>query len=250
MPCNRSLPPTAVLFVRSLAFSIVFIFSTVVYAFFGFVTYLLPFQRRYRLLTTWADMNLWWLKMVCKLDYRVEGLENIPSQPSIVISNHQSTWETMALKKFFPPMAWVVKRELTWIPFFGWALAMLEPIAIDRSSGRKAVEQVLQKGRRCLQTGRWVIVFPEGTRVAPGQKRKYKMGGAIVASDTQVPVVPVAHNAGFFWPRRKFIKLPGVITVSIGPRIDSRGKTPVQINAEAKAWIEAKLEKHSSTLQN
>ena len=236
-----TIPGKILLILRASAFSLVFVASTVVYALLSLFAYPLSFNKRYRFLTSWCDLNIWWLKLVCKLDYQVEGLENVPKQASIVISNHQSTWETLVFKKFFPPVAWVVKRELLWIPFFGWGLSMIEPIAIDRRSGQKALEQLLNQGRRRLAAGRWIIVFPEGTRVAPGKQRRYKLGGAIMASRTQVPVVPVAHNAGRFWPRRQFVKYPGTITVCIGPAIDTRGKTPAAINTEAKAWIEAEL---------
>jgi len=242
MRSELTLPTKILLILRSSIFFLVFIISILFYALLSLFAYPLPFNKRYWFLTSWADLNIWWLKLVCKLDYRVEGLENIPKQASIVISNHQSTWETLAFKKFFPPVAWVVKRELLWIPFFGWGLSMAEPIAINRRSGQKAIEQILNQGSKRLEAGRWIIVFPEGTRVAPGKKRRYKLGGAVIASRTQVPVVPVAHNAGLFWPRRKFIKYPGTITVCIGPAIDSRGKKPDAINAEAKTWIEAKLE--------
>jgi 1-acyl-sn-glycerol-3-phosphate acyltransferase len=230
-----------ILFLRSGAFFMVFVLSTVVYALLSVLIYPLPFPGRYPLLTSWADLNIWWLKVVCKLDYCVEGLENIPKQASIVMSNHQSAWETLALKKFFPPLTWVVKRELLWIPFFGWGLSLIDPIALNRRSGHRALEQLLDQGRKRLLAGRWIIVFPQGTRVAPGTKRRFKLGGAMIASRTQVPVVPVAHNAGNFWPRRRFIKYPGTITVRIGPPIDSRGKQPDAINAEAQAWIEATL---------
>ncbi len=230
-----------ILFLRSGAFFMVFVLSTVVYALLSVLIYPLSFPGRYPLLTSWADFNIWWLKVVCNLDYCVEGLENIPKQASIVMSNHQSTWETLALKKFFPPLSWVVKRELLWIPFFGWGLSLLDPIALNRRSGHRALEQLLDQGRKRLLAGRWIIVFPQGTRVAPGTKKRFKLGGAMIASRTQVPVVPVAHNAGYFWPRRRFIKYPGTITVRIGPPIDSRGKNPDAINAEAQAWIEATL---------
>jgi len=230
------------LYLRAGAFYTVFYLSTMLFALLSLALYLLPFRYRYAVLTSWADLNLWSLQRLCKLDYRVEGLENIPDQPSIIMSNHQSSWETLALKKFFPPLCWVVKRELLWIPFFGWGLAISEPIALDRSSGEKAVEQLVSQARRRLRKGRWVVIFPEGTRVEPGQKKHYKLGGAIVASKTQVPVVPVAHNAGQFWRRRQFVKYPGTIVVSIGPPIDPHGKSPLQINTAIKTWIEAKLE--------
>jgi 1-acyl-sn-glycerol-3-phosphate acyltransferase len=180
----------------------------------------------------------------------VEGLENIPDSPSVIVSNHQSTWETLALKKFFPPLSWVVKRELMWVPFFGWGLAMAQPIALDRASGRKAVDQLLRQARQRLENGRWIVIFPQGTRVAPGQKNRYKLGAAIVSSHMQVAAVPVALNSGLFWRRRQFVKHPGTITVSIGPPVYPKDKSPAQINAEIKAWIEAKLEEISMSEVN
>lgn len=245
MRSGLTLTTKILLTLRSSAFALVFIFSTIIYASLSLFLYPLSFNTRYKFLTSWADLNIWWLKRTCKLDYRVEGLENVPKQASIVMSNHQSTWETLALKKFFPPTAWVAKRELLWIPFFGWGLSMTEPIAINRRSGQKAIEQLLSQGQRRLASGRWIIVFPEGTRVAPGKKRRYRLGGALIASRTQAQVVPVAHNAGLFWPRRQFVKYPGTITVCIGPPIDSRGKKPETINTEVKAWIDTKLKQIS-----
>lgn len=230
------------LYLRSSAFFIVFVLSTIIYSSLGILTFPLRYRHRYILLTSWADLNLWWLKRTCKLDFRVVGLENIPNRPSVIMSNHQSTWETLALKKFFPPMAWVVKRELMWVPFFGWGLAMAQPIALNRASGQKAVDQLLRQARQRLEKGRWIIIFPEGTRVAAGQKKRYKLGGAIVSSRMQVPAVPVAHNAGLFWRRRQFVKRPGTITVHIGPPVYPKDKSPAQINAEIKTWIESKLE--------
>ncbi len=160
------------------------------------------------------------LKHLCGLDYRVEGREHLPGGAAIILSKHQSAWETIAFQEIFPPQTWVLKRELMWIPLFGWALALLRPIAIDRSAGRKAIEQVIEQGRERLQSGIWVVVFPEGTRVAPGTRKRYGMGGAVLAAETGYPVVPVAHNAGSFWPRRGFLKRPGTVRVVIGPVID------------------------------
>ncbi|MEN8131029.1 MAG: lysophospholipid acyltransferase family protein [Pseudomonadota bacterium] len=231
------------LYLRSSAFYVGFFLSTIIYSLFGIMAYALPFRKRHGIITNWADVNLWWLAWVCKLHYRVEGLENLPDRPSVVMSNHQSTWETLALKKFFPSMSWVVKRELLWIPFFGWGLAATQPIAINRGSGQRAVEQLIRQARQRLGNGRWIMIFPEGTRVAPGKKKRYKLGGAIIASKIQVPVIPVAHNAGLFWRRRQFVKYPGTITVSIGPAVEPDGKSPAQINKEVKGWIEARLEK-------
>jgi len=205
----------------------------------------LPYRVRYAWLTLWAQMSIWLLKVVCNLRYEVHGRENIPPQGSIIFCKHQSMWETMALQCVFPPQLWVVKRELMWVPFFGWALWMLESIPIDRSSGRKAVNQVVNHGCDRLKKGRWVVIYPEGTRVAPGVRQRYKMGGALLAEKSGYPVVPVAHNAGEFWSRRSFLKKPGCIQVIIGPAIDSRGKTAVEINQLAEDFIEGEMEKIS-----
>jgi 1-acyl-sn-glycerol-3-phosphate acyltransferase len=238
------LPSWWVLVLRAAVFQVFMVVSIALYTTIGLlIAYPMSFQGRYRLLTTWADINLWWLARVCRLDYRVEGVENIPAQPSIIMSNHQSAWETLALQQVFPPLTWVVKRELLWLPLFGWGLALIEPIALDRAAGRKAVDQLVRLGHERAKAGRWIIVFPQGTRVAPGNKLRYKAGGAILAAATQVPVVPVAHNAGYFWPRRGFIKYPGTITVSVGPPIETRGKSPEAILHETQAWIEATQER-------
>jgi 1-acyl-sn-glycerol-3-phosphate acyltransferase len=178
------------------------------------------------------------LKHICGLDYRVDGLEHLPAGAAVILAKHQSAWETIAFQQIFPPQTGVLKRELLWIPLFGWALALLRPIAIDRGAGRVAIEQVIEQGRERLQSGIWVVVFPEGTRVASGTRRRYGIGGAALAAASGYPVVPVAHNAGFFWPRRGFLKRPGTIRVVIGPVIDPRGKTAEEIRRQAEEWIE------------
>ncbi len=206
-----------------------------------FTRRILPTKTHYKWATLWNRFNIFWLELICGVKSRVEGLENLPEQPSIVFAKHQSTWETIKLPILLPQQVWVVKRELLKIPFFGWALTSLEPIAIDRSAGRKAIVQMIRQGRERLDSGRWIVVFPEGTRVEPGKTAKYKIGGAILAEKMGVPVVPVAHNAGEFWARHSFVKWPGTITVSIGPPISTEGKKAAEINAEAEAWIEAKM---------
>jgi 1-acyl-sn-glycerol-3-phosphate acyltransferase len=239
-----------VLYARSGVFLMLLATSVITYATLGLLTFPLPFRQRYRFLTTWGDVCIWLCAKICRLHYRVEGLENLPKRPSVILASHRSTWETLVLKKFFPPLAWVVKRELLWIPFFGWGLAMIEPIAIDRRAGKKASQQLIDQGRARLGDGRWVLIFPEGTRVLPGEQKQYKLGGALLASATGAPVVPVAHDSGDYWPRHQFIKYPGVITLSIGPAIESRGKSPEAINAEVKQWIgmtEARIRARPST---
>ena len=181
---------------------------------------------------------LWHL---CGLRYRIIGAENIPKTPSIVLSKHQSAWETLAFQEIFPPQVWVLKKELLRIPFFGWGLAMTSPIAIDRSARKKALEQIVEQGKDRLKQGFWIVIFPEGTRIPPGQRGKYRIGGAWLATRTNVPVVPVAHNAGEFWGRNSFVKYPGTITVSIGQPIDPSGMEAGELNAQVEAWIEAEM---------
>jgi 1-acyl-sn-glycerol-3-phosphate acyltransferase len=235
---HRAHTPKVVLYARSCLFQVAFVLSTIIYATLGLLTFMLPFERRYGFLTSWGHLNVWLCARICKLDYRVEGLKNIPDCPSVILASHQSTWETLAFNQFFPPLAWVVKRELIWIPFFGWGLAMIQPIVINRGAGQRASQQLLEQGSARLKDGRWILIFPQGTRVLPGQQRRYKLGGVLLARENGVPVIPVAHNAGDFWPRRQFVKYPGTITVSIGPAIDSRGKSSGAINAEVKGWID------------
>ncbi len=199
----------------------------------------LPFPTRYKIVSRWALYNLWWLEKMCNLRSRIEGLEHIPRGPAIIMCNHQSAWETLKLQEIFSPQVWVLKRELLWIPLFGWGLATLKPIAINRSSGKKAVQQVLEQGTERLKQGIWVTIFPEGTRIKPGTTRRYGKSGGLLAEKSGYPIVPVAHNAGLFWPRRGFLKRPGVIDMVIGPIIDPKGKTADEITQEVKQWIDS-----------
>lgn len=217
--------------------------TTVLFALLGILTFPFPYRWRYAVITRWTTFNLWWLKVTCRLGYEVEGKEHIPAGPAVILCKHQSAFETMVLQRIFPPHVWLLKRELLWVPFFGWGLAMLEPIAIDRKAGRKALQQLLDIGARRLAAGRWVVIFPEGTRVAPGQRGRYAPGGAMLAVRNGAPVVPVAHNAGEFWPRRGFIKRPGTIRIVIGPVIDTRERDAQEVNAMAERWIEDTMER-------
>ena len=227
-------------FFASLLYTTFFLLFTFVYAiFFVIVSPFLPFRGRFALANLWASVLLLALKVICRLDYRVEGIENLPAEPSIVLMKHSSSWETFAQAALLPPQAWVLKRELTWIPFVGWGIRLLRAIAIDRGAGGAAVRQMIEQGRERLQAGVWIVVFPEGTRMAPGQTRRYGVGGAAVASETGALVVPVAHNAGYFWPRRGLMKKPGTIRVVIGKPIITLGRDAREINEEAQRFIEA-----------
>lgn len=231
----------ATLFLRSLAFWLVFALSIVIYAPLSLLTIPLPFAVRYRFINVWTRFNVWWLKYTCNLTYQVEGIEHLPPGNAVVMVKHQSMWETLSMQIIFPIQTWISKRELLWVPFFGWALALLEPIALDRKAGRQALSQLVRQGTKRLQQGRWIIIFPEGTRVAPGQTGKYQPGGAMLAAKSGYPVVPVAHNAGEFWPRHSFLKYPGTIRVVIGPVIETRDRSAREILADTKQWIEATM---------
>lgn len=228
-------------FLRSLLFAVILVVITPPYALFSFLTFPLAPRTRYRIITSWSHIVLWFVWHLLGIRYKVIGAENIPAGPAVILAKHQSAWETMALQQVFPPLSFVLKRELLKIPFFGWGLAQMPMIAIDRNAGKDALTQVVEQGRMRLAEGFWVVVFPEGTRVAPGTSRRYKPGGAWLAQHAGVPVVPVAHNAGEFWGRNAFLKRPGEITVSIGPVIDSAGRDAAQINALAEAWIESEM---------
>ena len=226
---------------RSLLFAIVLAIVTPPYAIFGFLTFPLPPRVRHRIITSWAPLVMWFVWHLLGIRYRVVGGENIPAGPAVILSKHQSAWETMALQVIFPPLCFVLKRELLKVPFFGWGLAQIPGIAIDRTAGKDALAQVVEQGRARLAEGFWVVVFPEGTRVAPGMTRRYKPGGAWLACKAGVPVVPVAHNAGEFWRRNAFLKRPGEITVSVGPAIDPAGLEASEVSARAEAWVEAEM---------
>ncbi len=196
------------------------------------------FTIRYKISALWCQLVLWMSKFFCGLSYEVEGLEHIgKNQAAIVLSNHQSAWETLALRHILPPQVVLLKRSLVWFPVWGWALGTLKSIAIDRENRRAAMRILLEKGTAYLNEGLWVIVFPEGTRTAPGEIRKFSIGGAMLAQKSGFPVIPVAHNAGNFWPRYSFLKYPGTIKVKIGPAIESKGRKAAEINAEVENWI-------------
>lgn len=193
----------------------------------------------YRVAVNWAEVNLWMLRKLCGLDFVVEGLEHVPARPCVLYWKHESVWETMAGALTLPPQTWVVKRELMWLPFFGWGLALLKPIAINRAAGRTAVKQVIAQGQERLAEGLSVVIYPEGTRVPPGQARRFGVSGAALAKAAGCPILPVAHNAGDFWPRRSLLKRPGTIRVVIGPPIEPEGLTPDEITARGRDWIQA-----------
>ena len=224
---------------RSALFFLALVLLTPPYALLVLLCAPLPRLARNRLVAGWTRIVVALARPLLGIRYAVEGAEHLPAQPAVVLSKHQSAYETLAYNEIFPPQVHVLKRELLWIPFFGWGLALMSPIAINRSRGIRALREIARRGKVRLEQGFWVIVFPEGTRVAPGARRRYQPGGAWLAVHAGAPVVPVAHNAGLVWPRNAFMKRPGVVTFRIGPPIATAGRDPEQVNAEAEAWIEA-----------
>jgi 1-acyl-sn-glycerol-3-phosphate acyltransferase len=226
---------------RSLLFTTYMMASACVFGGVMALGFWLPYPAQFAIARTWARILFWVLERLCGLKYVVEGRERIPSGNHIVMSNHTSAWETVAQFLIFPPQVWVLKRELLWIPFVGWGLKLLRPIAINRGEGHRAVNQVVDQGKSRLADGLWIIIFPEGTRVVSGETRKFGVSGALLAIASGRSVVPLSHNAGTFWARRGFLKKPGTIRVVIGEPIESAGKNPRELNEEVKQAIEAGL---------
>jgi len=238
---TASQPGPALLFARSLLFSAGMIVSMILVSIGILLCWPLPFERRYSAAQRWSHFVIWWLRITCKIDCHVSGLEHIPAETVIIASKHQSTWETIYFQQFLPPLTWVLKKELLVIPFFGWAMAVLEPIAIDRKAAMAALKQVIRQGVKRLEQGRWVLIFPEGTRIAPGERGVYGSSSAMLAVHSGCPILPVAHNAGEFWPRRGFIKHPGTIDLVFGPLIRSEGHKAKELNRLVEDWIESAM---------
>jgi 1-acyl-sn-glycerol-3-phosphate acyltransferase len=231
-----------VLFLRSLLFALIMVVVTIVWACVCFLAAPLPYVKRYYITSRWNVFMIWMAKVLCGVRYQIKGVENLPDAPVILLSKHQSAWETIFLLCSMPrPLVFVLKKELNYVPFFGWALALLHMIPIDRSKGKDAFAQVVVQGRKRLADGQWVIMFPEGTRIPVGEKGKYKGGGARLAIETKTPVVPIALNSGECWPRNSFIKKPGLITVSIGKPIASENLNALELMQQVENWIESEM---------
>jgi 1-acyl-sn-glycerol-3-phosphate acyltransferase len=233
--------------IRSGLYLILQILITPPYSIIAILTFPFSPLTRYRVIALWARFFVWLAGALCGVRYRVEGAHHIPTSPCVLLSKHQSAWETLAYQEILPPHVMVLKRELLRIPFFGWGLAMLSPIAIDRATGKLALKQVLEEGPKRLSAGLYVTMYPEGTRIAPGQRGRYRVGGASLAAHAGVPIIPIAHNAGYVWPRKSFLKHPGLITVSIGPPIETAGRTPEALIHDVETWIEAECERLGSS---
>ncbi len=231
------------LWLRSLGFMLYLVFFTVLYGILCMVSFpFIPVSRRYAMIAIWCRITLRVLRALNGITYEVQGMDLLPNGPAVLLSKHQSAWETFALLALMPrPLCFVFKRELLWIPFFGWALGMLNMVHINRKKTHHAFNAVLKQGKKCLSAGSWVIMFPEGTRTARGKKGRYKSGGARFAIGAGVPIVPIAHNAGRVWPRNSFLKYPGHVTILIGTPISTANLTPEQANQETESWIETHM---------
>lgn len=226
---------------RSLLFNTILFLSVAVWSIVVVIGRLWGYTVAYDLTVSWARWILAVCGKICGLHYTVEGMENLPRENSVVLLKHSSAYETIAQWCLFPRQTWVLKREVLWTPFLGWAVTGVRPIAINRQAGRRAVEQVVAQGRERLRDGLWVMIFPEGTRMPAGQTRKYGVSGALLAIDAGKLLVPVAHNAGDYWPRRGWLKRPGTVTFRIGKPVDPAGRDPREVNAEIQQWIETEV---------
>jgi 1-acyl-sn-glycerol-3-phosphate acyltransferase len=225
--------------IGSIVFTLYLFVSVALYGIVVLATAPAPRRVTYRAVLLWVNSVLVLLRVLCRLDYVVEGQEHLPTENAVLLIKHSSAWETIAQFKVFPEQTWVIKRELMWAPILGWILKLLTPIAINRRAGNSAVQQVLEQGARYLRDGLWVSIFPEGTRMPPGETRRYGLSGALLAQATGRVIVPVAHNAGDYWPRRGWLKKPGTIRLVIGPPIPTAGRDARAINDDAQRWIEA-----------
>ncbi len=234
-------------FILSLIFTIYMMVSACIFGLGMAICFWLPYRAQFNIARTWARILFWLLDKLCGLNFVVEGRERIPPGNHIVMSNHTSAWETVAQFLIFPPQVWVLKRELLWIPFIGWGLKLLRPISINRGAGHRAVTQVVDQGKARLADGLWIIIFPEGTRVVAGEKRKYGVSGALLATAANKFIVPLSHNAGDFWVRRGILKKRGTVRVIIGEAIDATGKDPRRLNEEVKQSIDAGLAQIAAT---
>lgn len=229
-------------FMRSVLFALGQGVSLVLFSVLGQLTRPFSFATRYQFMHYWAKFCLFWLRITCGVRYEVHGAEHIQTeQAGLILARHESAWETLAFQAIFPRHAYVLKKELLKIPFFGWGMALLNPIAIDRGAGRQALNQLINEGKQRLNAGDWVVVFPEGTRMPPGELGKVNIGGAMLASKAHAPVYLVAHNAGRFWPKNRFIKRPGTITVVISPPLDVSTLSVANINQHVEQWLEDHL---------
>jgi 1-acyl-sn-glycerol-3-phosphate acyltransferase len=226
-------------FVRSLLYQIILIAVVIPYSFMVLCAAPLPRMPRWKIIAGWPQFATWLARHLLKIDFEVIGREHIPTEPTIILSKHASAWETISYTSIFPPHVYVLKRELLWLPFLGWGLALFSPIAINRANRKNAIRRMIELGRERLAEGFSIMIYPEGTRIPVGKRGKYRPGGAVLSVNTGAKVLPVAHNAGLVWPRNSFLKHPGHVTVKIGAPIAPEGMSSEQIMQRVEEWIEA-----------
>jgi len=234
--------------IRSLLFTTILFVSVVPWCFAVIAARIFGRRASLAVARNWVEVNLWCCKAICGLGMSIEGTENLPTKNGVVYIKHSSAYETLAQFVLTPDQTWVLKRELVWAPFFGWAISCLSPIAINRSAGQSAVQQVLRQGKERLAEGTWVMIFPEGTRMAAGETRRYGASGALLAQEAGVLITPVAHNAGYFWPRRGLRKKPGTIRFVIGPPVDPTGREARDVNRALQDWVEGQVAESAGTV--
>jgi len=230
-------------FLRSALYQLILLIVVIPYSFLVLALAPLPRKARHRVIIGWPVFATWLAKHVLGIRYEVRGREHIPAEPVVILSKHQSAWETLAFNAIFPPHVYVMKRELLWVPFLGWGLALMSPIAINRANRKAAMMRLIELGGERLRQGFSIMIYPEGTRVPVGKRGTYRLGGAILAVHNNARVLPVAHNAGLVWPRNSFLKRPGKVTVVIGEPMDTAGKTPEEVMRAVEAWIEGEVER-------
>jgi 1-acyl-sn-glycerol-3-phosphate acyltransferase len=225
------------LILRSALFYVGYVLATVVMSFFFILLFpLMPSRQRHAFAAAWCKFILGWLRLTCGISYEIAGTDNLLDRPAVYLSNHQSSWETLLFYSLIFPISPILKVELFKIPFWGWALRLLKPIAIDRSKPREAARSLLLQGEQRLKEGNSIIIFPEGTRSEPGTIRKFSRGGASLAVSADVPIVPIVHNAGYAWPARQFIKYPGTVSVEVGQAIQMNGRSVNELTETVEQW--------------
>lgn len=232
-------------FLRSLLFMLILLLTTPLIVLALLCVFWLPLRQRRLFVLPWVRLVMWFVEHLLGIRMELRGAENIPDRPCVILCKHQSAWETLALQLIFPLTSFVYKRELHWVPFFGWGIKLMPFVAIDRTAGKAALKQIAERGKQRLDEGYNVVIFPEGTRVPPGEDRPFKIGGAWLAIAAKAPIVPVALNSGECWRRQAFLKHPGTVTVSIGPAIDPVGMKLDAVNQAAEQWIAQEMRRIS-----
>ena len=226
---------------RSILYQVILVIVVIPYCALVYCAAPFPRQVRWQVIAGWPRFAFWLSRHLLGIDYEVRGREHVTTEPCVILSKHQSAWETIAYTTIFPPHVYVIKRELLWLPFLGWGLAVMSPIAINRADRKRAMQRMIELGGQRLEQGFSIMVYPEGTRIAVGRRGIYKLGGAVIAVQNGAKVLPVAHNAGLIWPRNSFLKYPGKVTVVIGPAMDTRGLTAEEVMRRVEDWIEGEM---------